>query len=162
MPHDSQGKVLHAKGWQPSQIQFHLQKHSDCTCLHRGFQNFTRGSHPRIPFTGGIPPQTAPLSPLHGSTLALRASAQSLQYLDRPLSILEKSQGISFGLESVTLLIQIFLRQTSYFVPPASVPSQAHAWPQLDQLVVRSLPSGCCAWPLTTGFVTDTYLYYFC
>ena len=45
------------------------------------------------PFTGGWTPlQTPPLSPLHGSTSALRAWAQSLQYLVRPFPTLLENQ----------------------------------------------------------------------
>ena len=57
------------------------------------------------PFAGGWTPTQIPtLSPLRGSTSALRTSAQSLQYLVRPFPTLlqksGKSRGISFGLES--------------------------------------------------------------
>ena len=66
-------------------------------------QNFPGVTSPD-PHYWGTPPKNPPLSPLHGSISALRASAKSLQYLVHPFPILleksGKSQGISFGLES--------------------------------------------------------------
>ena len=69
------------------------------------FKNFPGCHTPGPPLLRGwTPSQIPPLSPLCGTTLARRASAQSLQYRVCPLpTLLEnsgKSQGISFDLES--------------------------------------------------------------
>ena len=88
----------------PSQIQILPSKALRMNIFAYMFSKILPGVTPRTPFTGGwTPPQTPPLSLLHCSTLALRASAQSLQYLVRPFPTLlqksGKSQEISFGLE---------------------------------------------------------------